>query len=822
MAHDTEHPRTETERGSVQYPSMRRGVDIVIPIYNARSFVQGCTASVLRHATGDYRLVLVDDASTEPGVREDLRLAAAASSRVVLLENAANLGFTATANRGMALHGDRDVLLLNSDTEVFPGFLDRLRDAAYAEEATGIVGPLSNNATHCSIPRWLQDNPIPEGYTAGSLAELISSTARRARPEMVTAVGFCMYVKACVFEDVGYFDEATFGRGYCEEIDFCERAKKWGYRIRIADDVFVWHKGKASFGDEGRERETGNFGVLEAKQPGHIAAYQRFVDANPLAKMQRDIRFHLRRTKLGAPPAVLHLLHACPWDDGADEVSAHVDDLVRRLGCPRALVAFPRGSELVVSEVFDGDVDGRFDYRFPLSSPAMVPCIGHVEIDALLKHWVELFGVTGLHAHEMTAWPIASLPAIAAMGVPLVLAAHDYSWVCLGRHLVDETTATACASGVTECACPIPLSTASESVRIHRQYRGAVLATVERARVIVFPSEASQAVMLTRLGPCGSTIESRVLAPRGRRTGLAQRPPRTNRLRIGVIGDVARARNGRREYEELVEATQKLPVDWHFFGPSSVAAFVAEMASRGLSVQAHVRRGREGASAQLIALGIDVCAILPAWPEPFSHALSEALSGGVPVIANDRGEAGKRVALEGTGLVVRDVADAARAIERLLYDRTELARVTRRANDTPLPEGREIAATYRRLYEELGVTGALAPFIAPRAELLHELADRHDRDRPWPKAAAIPTQTTGAPPVPPAVVPAATLVFFPHAAGSPLHRLWKMRPRSGSPVIASLGAELREDVFQAANGAAREMRGLAKRLLDSRRRKARS
>jgi hypothetical protein len=217
-----------------------RAVDLIIPIYNARELTRRCVESVLRHATGDTRIVLIDDASPDPGIQQDLQAFAASDPRVILTTNERNVGFVATANRAMRHAGGRDVLLLNSDTEVFEGFLDRLRAAAVHDETTGIVTPLSNSATIYSIPQF-GDNDIPAGHTAGSMAKLVAALSRHARQEMPTAVGFCMYVRSEVLEKVGYFDEKTFGRGFGEEDDLCMRARKAGFKVRLCDDTFVWH-----------------------------------------------------------------------------------------------------------------------------------------------------------------------------------------------------------------------------------------------------------------------------------------------------------------------------------------------------------------------------------------------------------------------------------------------------------------------------------------------------------------------------------------------------------------------------------------------------
>ena len=104
----------------------RGAVDIVVPIYNACTDVERCIGSVLRHATGQWRLVLVDDASTDEALVDFLRRTVDGHPHVTLLTNEKNLGFVKTANRGMRHADGCDVVLLNSDTIVTAGFIDKL------------------------------------------------------------------------------------------------------------------------------------------------------------------------------------------------------------------------------------------------------------------------------------------------------------------------------------------------------------------------------------------------------------------------------------------------------------------------------------------------------------------------------------------------------------------------------------------------------------------------------------------------------------------------------------------------------------------------
>jgi hypothetical protein len=121
----------------------REPVTIVVPIYNALDHMRACIESVLKHTRGPYRLILIDDASSDPDIRPYLKnLCQNPSIEIVLVDK--NGGYTRTANRGLQLAGRSDVVLLNSDTIATPRWLENLRFAAYSDARTGTATPLSN------------------------------------------------------------------------------------------------------------------------------------------------------------------------------------------------------------------------------------------------------------------------------------------------------------------------------------------------------------------------------------------------------------------------------------------------------------------------------------------------------------------------------------------------------------------------------------------------------------------------------------------------------------------------------------------------------
>lgn len=248
-------------------------MDIVVPVFNSIDPVMRCLASVEQYTTVPYRLVIVDDCS-ELNAAEQLKRFAEGRPWVELLRNDANLGYTRSANKGMAASNSEWLVLLNSDTLVTPGWLEGLLAVWEEHPRTAMVGPLSNAASWQSVPelydangKWAI-NALPEGWQPADMAELVRKVSISAYPTVPLLNGFCTLIRRDALEDVGYLDEVAFPIGYGEENDLCVRVADKGYELRIADDVYVFHEKSASFGRMNRnelsKEGTRNF---KAKHP---------------------------------------------------------------------------------------------------------------------------------------------------------------------------------------------------------------------------------------------------------------------------------------------------------------------------------------------------------------------------------------------------------------------------------------------------------------------------------------------------------------------------------------------------------------------------
>ena len=284
---------------------MAAPVDIIVPVYRGEAETRACLASVLasRSAT-PAEIVVVDDAGPEPALREWLR-SLRDEGRITLLEHEANRGFVASVNEGMRLNPERDVVLLNSDTEVAGDWLDRLARHAARDTAVGTVTPFSGNATICSYPRTLVSNPLPTGEDTRSLDAAFAAANSGRSVDIPTAVGFCMYINRRCLAEVGLFDEDRFGRGYGEEVDFCMRAARAGFHHVLAGDVYVRHIGEVSFGSDGAGRRQGAQAVIDRLYPEFQAQLRPFLASDPPRMLRR--RADLERLRRATLPRELFL-----------------------------------------------------------------------------------------------------------------------------------------------------------------------------------------------------------------------------------------------------------------------------------------------------------------------------------------------------------------------------------------------------------------------------------------------------------------------------------------------------------------------------------
>lgn len=260
---------------------------VVIPVYRDHCATMACLKSVLATVPANVEVIVVDDATPELSLAQSLDQLAT-EGQITLLRHKENLGFPASVNHALRSVGPRDAILLNSDTIVFEGWVERLR-AWLCHEHVGTVTPFSNSGGLSSYPSAEGNNPCPTVQQARKLDMLCQSLVDDRMTDLPTANGFCMAISSECLVEIGLFREDIFAQGYGEENDFCLRASIRGFRHVVATNVYVRHLGGASF-QQGREGLlTRNLEILNALHPGYDQLIQFFKNRDPLKIMRRRL-----------------------------------------------------------------------------------------------------------------------------------------------------------------------------------------------------------------------------------------------------------------------------------------------------------------------------------------------------------------------------------------------------------------------------------------------------------------------------------------------------------------------------------------------------
>ena len=592
-------------------------IDIVIPVYRGLEATRRCLESVLadldpRHA----RILVIDDKSPEPALSAWL-VGLAAEGRIVLLRNRRNLGFVASVNRGMREAGSADVVLLNSDTEVPAGWLRRLAAQAYLTPNIASVSPFSNNATICGYPRD-QGSPLPFGHTLAQVDAACQAANTGRSVPVPTTVGFCMYIRRAALDAVGLFDEAAFGRGYGEENDFCLRASACGWTHTLACDVFVYHEGAVSFGDETAPRVSEAMKILAARYPRYSEDVARHVRRDAAAPPRFAVTAALFAAS--ALPVILMVSH-----DLGGGVSRHIAGLcVRLAGRAQCLVlsATPRGSELGVPGLPDHPV---------LDLPAE-------RLDDLAR-LLRSAGVGRVHIHHLAGMDIDVRALIDRLGVGFDLTVHDYHGICPQVNLLPWPDGLACdepgPAACNACIADRP-SHGARDIQAWRWEHAWVFRDAER---VLCPS-ADVRDRLARFGAgARAVVAPHEPVPAAPWPLLPPPKPGRGKLRVALIGVLAPHKGAAMVAAVLAQAD---PARFAFHLIGDVEAGFPDDARARLHITG---RYDEADLPDLLAKARPHVLWFPAsWPETYSYTLSAGIASGLPIVASRIGALPERLA----------------------------------------------------------------------------------------------------------------------------------------------------------------------------------
>ena len=639
------------------------GVDVVIPIYGGSIETAECLESVLEASNiTRSRVILVNDCSPDPLINDLLdALEMRRLKNVIIIRRKKNMGFSEAVNLGMIIAGDRHVVLLNADTVVQNGWIDRLMAAAKSDPMIGTVTPFSNNGEIVTLPYACRSLAVEDALLARQVDELAFECNAGKTIDIPVAIGFCMFIRRECINEVGLFDAAMWGRGYGEEVDFCLKARAKGWRHVVATDTFVVHRGNVSFGDEKFKRIIESAQKISELYPFYDQLIQRYIAEDPIRANRRTLNLALISRAL-AEDRVLHVYHS--FGGGTEKYVRDTAAIQVKQGQAPLFLRFDSDGKAQLEANLEGtNLHGLFDER-------------HTEIFtteelSALKSDIKSLNISRVHIHATFGMSIDFVEWLSS-SFPLTVTIHDYAWICPRVTLAQHSGRYCGEPAVEKCDSCIALYSAhpglrkafddSEgSVAVYRRNMSRIL---RRAEVVL----AGAADVEKRLRSHGIEAAYRVMPhpePEAATTSNVPVKPRKydGRVRVALFGAISEGKG----FHKLIACAKfahdnMLPLTFIVFGYT----VNDEVASKLPNITLTGYYNEEDLAELVQQYRPDISFFPNQWPETYSYTLSHSFRFKLWPIVTDLGAPAERVVAESFGEIVAHDANEATLCDRLM------------------------------------------------------------------------------------------------------------------------------------------------------------
>lgn len=620
-------------------------LNIIIPIYRDVEVTRDCITSVLaqRCAATDV-VIAINDCSPDMAMSSMLETFQHLPN-VWILTNPVNVGFVRTCNRGLMMAVLGDVILLNSDTELYAGSLDELVSCSLQSNSIGTVTPMSNNATVFTYPHASQ--PVGALQEA-SWAEIAAMMLDRPRAlvDVPTGHGFCLYIKRQVIDEVGLFDD-IFGRGYGEENDLCQRAADLGFRNVAANTVFVRHRESTSFGGEKDALRAANLNTLRQRYPEYQATIMAWEKEDPLRRSRWGIdRDRLDRAVQAGGEFVAVIANGL--SGGTAKANAEIEDLV---GYGNAHIL--RCSSLNGTvEVRVDDFDLLSVYHVGEDDAELIQTLGHAKPRLIVVH--QLLGYSASFVRQLTDL---------AATVPIVFFAHDFYSFCPRTTMIDAVDRFCAGAEAARCVSCLSLGGYHEQSQMPiapKQHREIFAEFLIACRDVITPSDDSASYLRKMFPALAVKVIPHPEIQAGLHRSSRQKNP-DNIVLLGAIGPhkgsrslLAIARVALLDYPKLM---------FHVVGHTDIDDQLQALDN----VIIHGRYKPGELAAILDGINAGSALFLHNWPETYSYTLSEVIRHGLIPIVSDLGAPAERVKRLGYGVIVRFPIDPYEVLDKIAH-----------------------------------------------------------------------------------------------------------------------------------------------------------
>jgi len=614
-------------------------IDIIIPIFNGMQFLPILFRSIILNTTSPYRLILVDDCSTDPEVLPLLEKIVEERPNTVLIRNEVNKGFVYSVNLG-SQHAQNHFVLLNTDVEVPKFWLERLMGPILRDSVVASTTPFTNAGTICSFPKINEYNSIFAEQDFESVDKYFRWVkSENTRIELPTGADFCMGVNINVWKTIGPFDEKTFGRSYGEECDWCMRSSAVGYQNLMVPNLFIYQKYGEVFGEK-KELPLKNLQKLRRRYPDYQRRMEEFLRHDPAAQIRMGLVLLLFSHY--ASKTVLIIDHDIGGGANTYRNRMIVEDLERN----QAVLLLTRDPVLKALKLRCFFKD--YEVAMLLSQPTQI-----LELMEYVRYH-EIF-YNNLVSFEYPLDLVKLLSKIKKMtNVTLTVAIHDFFPLCPSYNLLNLHGRFCALPDLEECKLCLlnndfaePVGTSD--ITTWRTYWGELFSLANT--VLCFSESTRKLIVQVYPLRVGQILLRPHFVP-----SIQGRKPRidlSKALNIGVVGTINYAKGA----DIIIRMAKLLAVEHPDIRITVIGVLEDAPVLKNLTVTG---RYHPNELTELIEKHCINMFFLPSiCPETFSYVTSELIQLGLPLVCFDLGAPAERVRGYRSGRLAADITPEA-------------------------------------------------------------------------------------------------------------------------------------------------------------------
>lgn len=590
------HSSNSTAANLAQLPEIGN-LTVVIPVFNAYDYATRCLDSVLS-TVNSTDILVIDDASTDPRINPYL-LSLESSGKIRLITNQTNKGFVKSVNLAFANSKSNDVVLLNSDTIVFDGWLEGLVKTSISVENVATVTAMSNAATIFSLPfaEELVCEPQLTEVIARDFRTIPISDVRQV--EIPTCHGFCVLIARHALNEVGYFDEKTFGLGYGEENDFSMRAINLGFKNLLAPSVVVHHYGSKSFQESRENLALENMESLLRLYPNYLANISDFLQRKELD--QYRLRAIRALNKAGVINLSTHITHSLGG------------------GVRKSIEMESRKSDgilLIIEPVGEFAVQLRFSYSELTIKLKLNGNVG----DDLFKELFEYLGIQTVVIQHLLGYSTELTNSLMGSKTEKTLRLHDFYYICPRIHLVGQTNTDCNLPDIGTCNNCLQSDT-NFDIETYRLSKVPILRNVSKISAPSSDTAKRYQAIIKNLD-----VEVNSFDISQTKISLPKLHDKRDSIVVAVLGELTKHK-GLDLVLELAKSTPGNRFKFEVIGSLPTGTKVSSS-----NIRVHGRYGNfSDLIEKVILVRPDIFLFPGRIPETFSYTLSEALSFGIPI-----------------------------------------------------------------------------------------------------------------------------------------------------------------------------------------------